>query len=128
MRAHVNESVAAEMPASLMAAIKPVRKYTCNDWNTTAAKNVVSTEKLWIPSNREVLGDTVFETEGPTYTAVFGSSSSRTKMFANGGMETNNWWLRTSANSVQYRYIRYDGGYYNTAASTTLPFAIGFCL
>jgi hypothetical protein len=128
MRAYLADTVSAEMPASLMTAIKEVRKYTCSNQWAPAVRDVVSTEKLWIPSNREVLDGTVFETEGPTYAAVFGSSSSRIKRLADGGMTALSWWLRTGANGVQYRYIRYDGDYYNANESSVMYLAIGFCL
>ena len=127
MRSWLKETVKPLIPANVLAAIKPVTKYSqiCNT-SSKAVNNVTSTEDVWIPSAREV-GFTGYETEGPTYTGLFTANADRIK--SKTGASSASWWWTRSANiSYNFRNVSSDGSYGNNDASNSGAVVLGFCL
>lgn len=60
----------ALLPPILQANIVKVKKYCCQ-YSTNKQKSTVTVmQKLWIPSYREIYGETTFEDRGPVYSDV----------------------------------------------------------
>lgn len=85
-----------------------------------------TSEKLWIPSLREILGITTYESDGPEYTTVFKDSSSRQKS-VNGVV--SRWWSRTiHTTSSAFFIVNTSGMNSKSNASAEQGVCLGFCL
>ena len=126
MRTYIQETIKPLIPQEVLAAIKPVTKYTQN-YNTagTAVNNVTSTEDVWIPSRREMF--TGAESQGPTYTSFFSSNDSRIKKKA-GASSASWWWLRSADNFNYFNTVYYSGDWNNYYATSAGGVVVGFCL
>lgn len=95
-----------------------------------------ATETLWIPSYREIIGNTAYnycEQSGVDYVTSFGSNERRLKR---GGVYTSalaNWYyLRTISsrepdNTLRVQYIASNGGNTNNISQGSGGLVIGFC-
>ena len=114
-----------KLPATLKTLIKPVSK---TSYDKTTAADLTSTEKLWIPSAREIFGGTSYEQSGPVYSGIFKDSTSR-KRAVFGSSSFAYWWLRSaySYSGTNFRRV-VDGGYVgNYTASISYGVCLGFC-
>ena len=127
IRTYANETVFALLPTELQSAIKEVTKYSKGyetDGTTTSEK--ATTEKLWLPSYREMFGGTSVETNGPVYTGYFTNNASRIKHKV--GASADSWWVR-SAGSYNNAYNVTSGGTnYTIGVSTNRGVVLGFCI
>lgn len=80
------------LPAVIRNAVKPV---TLKSYNYTTGGDITHTEKLWIPSAREILGGSSYEQSGPVYTQIYKDAVSRKKMKV-GTSSASSWWLRSA--------------------------------
>lgn len=118
------------LPAALQAdtGIKEVTKYSRSYDKTQKifTPNSVTQDRLWIPSRREIFGDTGSETAGNDYTGIFKDSESRIRRRYQGFASP--WWLRSVYDSNGVSTVNSDGGgkYYN--ASNSAGVVLGFCI
>ena len=128
MRSWLKETVKPLIPANVLAAIKPVTKYSrIYDTSSSAVNNVTSTEDVWIPSAREV-GFTGYETEGPTYTGLFTANADRIKS-KTGASSASLWWTRSATgDSRAFRGVSAGGSNGNNNANNSGAVALGFCI
>ena len=119
-RTYIQETIKPLIPQEVLAAIKPVTKYTQNN----AVNNVTSTEDVWIPSRREMFAST--ESQGPTYTSFFSSNDSRIKK-KTGASSASWWWLRSAYDYNSFYYVIASGAWNYTNASSTYGVVVGFC-
>ena len=120
-----NGTIWDKLPATLKTLIKPVSK---TSYDKTTAADLTSTEKLWIPSAREIFGGTSYEQSGPVYSDIFKDSTSR-KRAVFGSSSYMSWWLRSaySGNDTNFRlvdsggYVDYDNAYISNGV------CLGFC-
>ena len=127
MRSWLKETVKPLIPANVLAAIKPVTKYSrIYNTSSSAVNNVTSTEDVWIPSAREV-GFTGYETEGPTYTGLFTANADRIKS-KTGASSASWWWLRSAYANYSFRSVGSDGSHYTNFANNSGAVALGFCM
>ena len=126
MRTYIQETIKPLIPQEVLAAIKPVTKYTQN-YNTAgnAVNNVTSTEDVWIPSRREMFANT--ESQGPTYTSFFTSNDSRKKK-KTGASSASWWWLRSASSTYTFYFVGSDGSDNFNTASNPSGVVVGFCL
>ena len=120
----LNDTIYEQFPENVKNRILPVNK-TYSATSSPSGTTVIS-DKLWIPSSREVVGDDTYENSGIDYTDYFNSNDRRKKSL---GLSSyfNSWTLRSIYNS-NIRMIGSSGG---TNASGSINgfynLAIGFC-
>lgn len=128
MCTYLNDTVFALLPSELQSAIKPVTKYS--DYivpgETAITHDQETTDKLWIPSAREVFGGTSYEQTGPVYSGLFNSAGSLIKYDQSGS--ASNWWLRSASSQSYFRRVSNGGGAGIYDASGTSLVVLGFCI
>lgn len=127
MRSYLKGTILPLIPSIVAAAIKTVKKYSSHNGNGAIVKDVVSSDDVWIPGNREILGDSSYETSGPVYSSVFKDSNTRTK-YKVGSSSTSFWWLRSARNASNFRSIYTGGNGTDYNSLITGGIALGFCL
>ena len=126
MRAWLQDSILPMIPDTVRSNIKEVKKYS---YSYSDEGTISSSDKIWIPSSREVFGENNSnEDSGPEYLTAFSDAASRIKRRAG---EPCWWWLRSATNfyddDIDFVYI--DGSdWYNIFASYVNGVAVGFCL
>ena len=130
IRNTVMPSYLAALPSALQAdtGIKEVTKYSrsYDAANSLYSQNAVTQDRLWIPSHREIFGDTNYETAGNVYTAIFKDASSRIRKYYQGSSAS--WWLRSVNNSSDARFVISNGDDYNSNVTSTFGVVLGFCI
>lgn len=127
MRSWLSETVFPLLPSELQGAIKEVRKYSDTYENGAIVHDQQTSDKLWIPSAREVFGGISYEQTGADYTTFFTSNAIRVRYnsFING----SSWWLRSAATASSFRAPGPNGssgGY--SGATSTYGVVLGFCI
>ncbi len=122
LRIYLSETILPLMPSNLRNAITPVTKYSRDHSNG----EITSTEVLWVPSRREIVGDEIAETQGVIYSERFPDVSSRIKRDTN---DTSNryWWLRSKEWASMYYIIKYDGSVESLNVANSSDLVFGFC-
>ena len=130
MRTWLTDTVLPTLPDTITGAIKEVTK-TSYDYGTSST--LTSTEKLWIPSYREVMMGTDKEDSGVQYTGLFGTTTStssrdsRIKYSVFGSAYL--WWLRSAYSSTYFYIVGIAGSsYYYDGASISNGVVFGFCI
>ena len=129
MRTYMQDTIRPLIPADVLAMIKPVVKYSVI--NTTANEAVIdatTTDEIWIPCEREVRGNTNYETSAPAYTSLFNSNDARKKKKA-GSSINEYWWLRTAGKKYPsyFQCVTSSGGSDLTSSTSLYGIALGFC-
>ena len=136
MRKWLKNDIKPLVPSTVRNSIKPVTKYSASyDVSNNRENNTETTDDVWIPSCREVFGpesasyyNLPFESEGPTYTDLFVSSSDRIKQ-KSGESNAQYWWLRSAGRGSTAFEGVYSGSVNDGYNSTTKnSVAIGFCM
>lgn len=128
IRSWLASTVLPLLPQDVQSAIKEVRKYSGKYENSNVAKDDQTSDKLWIPSQRETYGDTIYETKGSRYDILNCTSSLNglRKKFFNG--YTQQWWMRSCGSTTQFRIVNTSGTYSNSSDSTLNGVCLGFCI
>ena len=123
LRSHLHNTSSgfySELPAEIQKVLKQVTKtyYTGSGTST-------SSDKLWIPSYREVFGDASRENDGPTYSNFFSTRESRIKNYD--GTPTA-WYLR-SVNEFNngFAFINAQGNYGTNTPDYVAGVLLCFC-
>lgn len=110
-------------PEDVLSVITMVEK---SYYDKTTQSTKTCNDTLWIPSYREMFGnssgDTNYETYGPDYTEFFASSNARRKY--------SNYWTRTPVFSYENRFWDVDANgnkNYSTFANADGYVVFGFC-
>lgn len=139
MRAWLQDSILPLFPDTVRSNIKEVKKYS---YSSSDRGTISSTDKIWIPSLREVrdteeLRETYgvdAEDAGPEYLEAFPDDASRLRQRDG---KLCYWWLRSSSQSSDSKFYRiecYDTGSYWDASWGAVSaiiehgVAVGFCL
>lgn len=129
MRTYLSDTILPMFPSPLQTAIKSVTKYSGNivpGESTVTKDGCVTQDKLWIPSHREVFGESTYEETGPVYSNLFNSASTRTKYEQNGS--SSYWWLRSAKAATAFCYVTNSGNAYNNRADYDFGVVLGFCV
>ena len=126
MRTYLSGTILPLMPSELQSAIKEVTKYSDGYENSAIVHDETTTDKLWIPSAREVYGGTSYEQTGPVYGDLFGGNSARVRYDQSGS--ASNWWLRSAYSAGGFRRISTSGSMSSYEASGYAGVAVGFCI
>jgi hypothetical protein len=120
-----NGTIWNKLPANVKSLIKAVSK---TSYDKTTDGDLTSTEKLWIPSAREIFGGSSYEQSGPVYSTIYKDSNSRKK--TNFGLSSStNWWLRSarSSSDKHFRTVASSGAVDYTTANYDASVCLGFC-
>lgn len=126
IRGYYQDTLLPLVPANVRAKILEVTKTYYYYASDSAAARGSCTDKLWMPSYREVFGGSSKESSGPAYSAA-NSNAWRTKHRWN-GVSAVNWWLRTASSTTNWNGCGTSGAVRNAAASTAYSCVVGFCL
>lgn len=130
----VNSSIRALLRNRIYPTIEPTVRNRILEVNKTySVGNTTynSTETLWIPSYREIIGNldaSYCETSGIDYVNFFTNASSRIKRNGPGLNSARSYWLRSKSSNQYAAYIS-SGGSSNTTDSlnNTNGVVLGFC-
>ena len=124
-RKFLSDTIYEQIPENVRNKIVAVDKtYTATSSSSSTA---TVSDKLWIPSAREMFGGSSYENTGINYTDFFTDNSVRIK---HNGLSTNSasyWWLRSVFGSASFRYVSYNGSASASSASYDYGLALGFC-
>ena len=124
-RKFLNDIIYEQIPENVRNKILAVNKtYMAN---ASSSSTTVVSDKLWIPSFREMFGGSSYENNGIDYTDFFTDASAKIKHY---GLLTNyssNWWLRSVVDSSRYSTIGSSGTNANSSASSLYGIVLGFC-
>ena len=106
---------------------KRIQRVNKTYYDYTTKSTLTSVEKLWIPSAREMSGETSYESSGVMYTAVFKDATARIKT-QNGSVKI--YWLRSalSSSASLFRRVGYNGSVSSDDAGSARGVCLGFCL
>ena len=126
MRSWLANDILTQFPSELQTGIVVVDK-TYYDHTTTST--LTCSDRLWIPSAREVNISQSLEDSGVDYSSYFTGNSTRTKYLFE-TRETRSWWLRSSNanNSTTFRIVGAGGILSQNSASTVSSVLFGFCI
>lgn len=118
------------LPENVRSAVKAVKKYTksaiSDGERITVVNNRVTTPTIWIPSFREFgFVSSMYETEGPTYNAVFYDNESRQK-YVTGSEGTKYYWGRSHSSDEAIGVIDSLGSATGYGTANVLHFPVGF--
>ena len=118
-----------KMDTSLKPYVKQVKKYSRYvNPSGTVERNQLSNDYIWIPSWREMTGDTAYENTGGYYTSFFTSASSRTKNAGVTNYGKLRYLTRTLYSSSQLVSIYTNGTSFNSGITATDNGVVfGFC-
>lgn len=128
-REDLNNIVLPTIDSTIASRIKEVKK-TYYDSTTSSTLSVM--DKLWIPSYREIFGNTSIgkftcEDSGIIYSDFFFNSNTRIKHDIL-RHSTASWWLRTSYSSAHFNFCSNSGSIGSSNAGFSDGIVIGFCL
>lgn len=128
MRSYLKSTIKPLIRSDVRSAIVNVTKYT-SIYNAAGTKvaDAETTDDVWIPSAREIVGGTTQETKGVYYSGVFNSAETRKKMKVNTS-SAEVWWLRSAHSTTKFRRMSKNGTDYYTDADTSYGVALGFCM
>ena len=124
-RKFLSDTIYEQIPENVRNKIVAVDKtYTATSSSDSTA---TVSDKLWIPSVREIFGGSGYENDGITYTDFFTDNSVRIK---HSGLLTNSaagWWLRSVSSSTVFYCVGANGSRTTLATHNTYAFPLGFC-
>ena len=124
MRDWLQEIILPQFPDTVRTNIKEVKKYSYSYFDEGT---VSSSDKIWIPSRREVFGSyNSNEDAGPAYLAAFRDEASKLKPYFS-SMST--WWLRSASDEQGYFFYGVDenGKLLEADPSKVYGVVVGFC-
>lgn len=127
MKSWLNSTVFALLTQELQNGILAVDK-TCQQGKADSGTTTISTNnKLWLPSAREISGESSYESSGLVYATQFSSANARIK-FDNTGA-TRSWWTRSaySTTTSNFRYVSPSGSVGTAGATNSCGAVFGFC-
>lgn len=126
MKPYLNDTILPLIPEAVRQHIKPVSK---TSYDKTSGGDLTSTEKLWIPSGREIFGGSSYEQSGPVYNSIYTDANSRKKMVY-GASSATLWWLRSAYSDYNsgFRVVLNSGIVSGNGASGSFGVCLGFCL
>ena len=136
LRMWLNSDFLKQIPEQVRKEIKTVKKYTISF--TPEIETVASSDKIWIPSCREIFGeDGGDENNGPSYHESFPNKATW-KMYHLGAKESSEWLLRSTIGlkgGIDGFVEGSEGGYYKSDHTYVIirgnnksGIVIGFCL
>lgn len=127
LRKWLQEEVLPEFPQVVRDNIVPVLKTSRTFTAKSQIFDVMTADKLWIPSRREMFGPGLFtELTGPVYSEAFDDDESRVILDKDG--DPSWWWLRSAFSDSNFTNVTTDGSGNYANAYGEGGVAVGFCL
>lgn len=127
LRQKLNNDILSTIDPTITSRIKEVQK----TYMTTNASSSTTTltDKLWIPSAKEIYTGSGYENSGVVYTDFFNREYKKIK-YSFDIQCRDRWWLRTpySSSASQFCAVTYLGSITYVTATTECGVVIGFCL
>lgn len=125
LRSYLGNDIWNALPGELQVAIVYVDK-TYRDKTTSSV--LTCSDRLWIPSAREVFCGSSMEATGPMYDGIFKTQNDRVK-YKVGSSSGQGWWMRSaySSSDSQFCYVSHTGAFANIDAYEHNGIALGFC-
>lgn len=130
MRAYLTSTILPLIPSNVASRLQNVNKIQSTNENGTLVVNGQTTvEKIWIPSTHEIFStDSIYESQGATYSKIYKDNFSRTKFKTTGG-SARDWWSRSTSRSFGFfNTVSNSGGFDTSGAGNKYGVALGFCL
>ena len=126
LRSELNDSVISTIDQTISSRIKEVKK---TYYDATASSTSYVMDKLWIPSNREMFGNSEAENDGVTYKDFFPSYESKIK-YNTDTFLASAWWLRSAYSTSYFRIVTESGwgNRYLFSGGIYRGVVVGFCL
>ena len=126
LRACLQTEIWSLIPENIQNAIVAVNK----DYSNYTTKSILTcSDKIWIPSYREVGFGLAEEESNVVYSGIFNGSASRVKTLNDG--TACDWWTRSvftfGSNGNYFHRVGGNGGSYSYIANDTHGVVIGFC-
>lgn len=123
MRKFLRETIYPQIESTVRNNIKEVTK---TYYDHTTSSTLSTTDTVFIPSAREILGGTSYENSGIDYTDVFNSSNTRIKY---NGLSTSAdaWWLRSARDGKNFYNIMNNGVVINNNPNNMFGVVLCFC-
>lgn len=130
MRSWLVDTVLPLFPSEVRAAIKEVRKYSGTYENNAVVKDgSVTADKIWIPSNYELNINSLYETQGATYsTDLYSPTNQNARVKYDLTFKAKNWWLRSASTSAHFISVSSSGSASGSSAMGAYGVVLGFCI
>ena len=124
LRKYLDTEIKPLIPSTVKNGIKSVKKYSFSfDVQGDIVSNEITKDEIWIPSDREVIGDILlissYEKNAVCYSFLFSSNGDRER--------TDWWWLRSAYGNYTFSSVATNGSSYGNFANYTGGVALGFC-
>lgn len=129
-RKFLNDVIYEQIPENIknkIVAVDKTYEYIKQYSTYQADETATCSDKLWIPSAREIYGGSSYENDGVTYIDFFNSNSVRTKHNGLINDSANPWRLRSANSSSSFYFVSYDGSLSYTNSSAQYSLVLGFC-
>ena len=129
-RKFLNDVIYEQIPENIknkIVAVDKTYEYIKQYSTYQADETATCSDKLWIPSAREIYGGSSYENDGVTYIDFFNSNSVRIKYNGLLNDSVNPWWLRSANSFSSFRFVSYNGNLSYTSSSSLYFLALGFC-
>lgn len=125
-RTHVMCNELIRLPKWILPRLALVNK---TSFDTTANSEIVTQEKLYMLSHREVYGDEDAEKFGAIYSDLFDcKNASDSSIRKDNSGTVFGWWLRSASSFHYFRYVSGNGGEGNNGANFSYGVVLGFCV
>lgn len=123
-RKFLNDTIYEQIPENVRNRILAVDKtYAAVSWSSSTA---TVSDKLWIPSRREIQGGNGFENTGIDYTDFSGFST--LKRYSGLSSNSSQWGLRSVFSDINFYTIAPSGIYSSSSSNNAaVRYCIGFC-
>ena len=123
MRKWLRETVLPTIDSTVVSNMKEVTK---TYYDVTTSSTLSTTDTVFIPSAREMFGESSYENSGITYTNYFKTNSQRIK-YNMSSKSASPWWLRSAYSATAFRYVNSNGSVNSYNASNAYGVALCFC-
>ena len=123
MRKFLRESIYPQIESTVRSNIKEVTK---TYYDVTTSSTLTTTDTVFIPSTREIFGDSSYESTGIDYTNVFNTNTARIKHYGQSN-SASSWWLRSAYSATNFRNVNSRGNVNSDNASNANGVALCFC-
>lgn len=125
MKSYLYNDIWPLIPSIWKDIIKEVKKYTLI-YNTSEQEenDVLTNEKIFLLSTREVGFTSYDETQGPVYNVAFADSNARIRRI---NSNASIYWLRSALNSKSFSNVSRGNWSFDTASSNNDYVIFGFC-
>lgn len=126
LRTDLQNLVLPVMPSNVKARLQSVRKVSSGYSNgSVTISGCITYDKVWLPSDRELFGESYYEDTGIIYSEIYKTNEDRIKKR---GGDAGWYWLRTAYYNQKNGTVSNIGVFDGYGSGYTLGTPLGFCL